>query len=266
MSAFSLRGDGRVALVTGGGAGLGRAVAEVFGEAGYRLLLVDVDREAGAAAAAGLTAAGWPARFVAADVADGPAVCAAIEAARDEWGRLDFVLNNAGISGRLAAIENLDEDDLERVLAVNLKGPFLVCKHAVPALRASGGGVIVNVASITGETGAACFSPYAASKAGLVALTRSLARRVGRYNVRVNCLAPGSIDGTGLMRSCHAEQGTTPEQLKGQTLGMLRRIPLGRLAQPRDVAHVALFLASPWAAHVHGAVVTVDGGERLGFQ
>ena len=266
MSGFDLSGRGKVALITGGASGLGRSVAEVFAAAGYRLVLLDSDAAAGKSAAAELTSAGHEARFVAADVADGEQVEGAIRTALEQWQRLDFVLNNAGVSGRMAGIEKLDETDFERVMAVNLKGPFLVCKHAVRAQRRAGGGSIVNIGSITGSTGAAGFAPYAASKAGLVALTRSMARRVGRYNIRVNCLRAGSIAGTGLMDGVYRQLELTPEQRLRQTYGMMRSIPLARLASPRDIAHFALFLASPLAAHIHGAVLTIDGGESLKYQ
>ncbi len=266
MSDFDLSGPGKVALITGGASGLGRSVADVFAAAGYRLLLVDTDAGAGEAVVSELSSTGHEAHFVCADVADEKQVEGAVGAALEQWNRLDFVLNNAGVSGRMAGIEDLDETDLERVLAVNLKGPFLVCKHAVKAQRQAGGGSIVNVGSITGSTGAAGFAPYAASKAGLAALTRSMARRVGRYGIRVNCLRAGSIAGTDLMSDVYSRQGLTPEQRTRQTVGMIRNIPLARLASPKDIAHFALFLASPLAAHIHGAVLTIDGGEILKYQ
>jgi len=262
MSAFDLSGQGRVALITGGARGLGRAVAEVFAEAGYRVALADVDVEAGRAAAAELTARGSEALFVATDVADSGQAAAAVAAAVERWDRLDFVLNNAAVAGRAAAIAELDEADLERVLAVNLRGPFNVCKHAVRAQREHGGGSILNVSSITAEAGSPTFAAYAASKAGVVALTRSIARHVGRFNIRVNCLRSGSIQGTGVMRE--ERRSWDADQERRHALAMIKKIPLGRRAQPRDVAHFALFLASPLAAHVHGAVLTIDGGESLG--
>jgi NAD(P)-dependent dehydrogenase (short-subunit alcohol dehydrogenase family) len=262
---FDLRGDGRVALVTGGALGLGREVAAVMGAAGYRIALLDVDAAAGRACEAELAAAGVAARFFLADVADPGQVATAVAAALAHWGRLDFVLNNAGIVGRQAKIEDLDEADLARVLAVDLNGPFFVCKHAVRAMRGGGGGSILNVSSIAACTGSAYFPAYSAAKAGVVALTRSMARHTGRYRIRVNCLAPGSIEGTGLMRSGLGRERTAGER-RERAIGLLQQVPLGRAARPRDVAYLALFLASPLAAHVHGAVLTIDGGESLGCQ
>ncbi len=261
---LDLGGHGRVALITGGAGGIGRVVAETFAAAGYGVLIVDLDPATGAAAATALAQYRPGAAFVAADVAVPEQAAHAVEAAFAHFDRLDLVFNGAGISGRGAPIEELDLDNLDRVIAVNLKGSFHVCQHAVAALRRSGGGVILNVASITADAGSADYAPYAASKAGVIALTRSLARRVGRYNIRVNCIRPGSIEGTGLMRQEWA--GHDPETRQRQNLAKLHHIPLGRAGQPQDVAWLALFLASPHARHIHGATLTIDGGESLGYQ
>jgi NAD(P)-dependent dehydrogenase (short-subunit alcohol dehydrogenase family) len=252
-------------LITGGALGLGKAVCEVMGAAGYRIVLLDVDPAAGESSAAELASAGVDVRFFVADVAEPAQVEAAVAAALAHWGRLDFVLNNAGILGRGGRIEDLEEGDLARVLEVDLTGPFHVCKYAVRAMKAAGGGSILNVSSITARTGSAYYPAYSAAKAGVIALTQSLARGTGRQNVRVNCLAPGSIAGTGLMSAGRGRELTAAEQ-RDLALGLMQQIPLGRPARPRDIAHLALFLASPLAAHIHGAVLTIDGGESLGNQ
>ncbi len=179
-------------------------------------------------------------------------------------GGLDFVLNNAGIVGQGATIEDLDEADLARVLDVDLRGPFHMCKAAVRAMKGRGGSIL-NVASITACTGSAYYPAYSAAKAGVIALTRSIARRTGRMNIRVNCLNPGSIADTGLMRAGRGGRELTPEEKREETIGLMKKIPLARPARPRDIAHFALFLASPLAAHIHGAVLTIDGGESLGY-
>lgn len=263
MSSFDLSGRGKVALITGGAGGLGRATAEVFGEAGYRVALADIDAEAGRAAEAALGGQGVEAFFVETDVADNRQAAAAVAAVAERWGGLDFVLNNAGIVGLGKPIEEFDEADLDRVLAVNLKGPFNICQHAVGVQRRRGGGSILNVSSISAEAGSPFYAAYAASKAGVVALTRSLARVVGRFNIRVNCLRPGSIQGTELMGA--ERRAWDADRERQHALAMMRRIPLGRRAVPRDVAQLALFLASPLASHIHGAVLTIDGGESLGY-
>ena len=263
MSGYALDSPGAVALITGAASGIGRSVAEVFGEAGYRLVLADVDGEAGERTAAELAAQGIEVEPVACDVADERQVAASVQAALSRWGRLDFLLNNAGIVGRGAGIEDLDLEDLERVLAVDLKAVFYTCKHAVAAMRTRGGGAILNIASITAETGSAYYTAYGAAKAGVIAVTRGLARHIGRFNIRINCLSPGSIGGTGLMRG--QDEGD-PETRARNRMALMQKIPLGRTGRPRDVAHLALFLASPLAAHIHGAVLTIDGGESLGYQ
>jgi 3-oxoacyl-[acyl-carrier protein] reductase len=263
MSRFDLRSDGAVALITGGASGIGRGVAEVFAEAGWRLVLVDIDVDAGERTVAELGSRGHEIEFLPCDVADESQVAAAIQAAADRWQRLDFLLNNAGIVGRQTTIENLEDAELDRVLAIDLKSVFYTCKHVIPRMREGGGGSILNVGSMTAEMGSAYYTAYSAAKAGIVALTRSLARQIGRFNIRINCLSPGSIAGTGLMQEHYDRH---PEARARERLGLLQKVPIGRPGTPRDVALLALFLASPLAAHVHGAVLILDGGESLGFQ
>lgn len=264
MSRFDLQAaEGAVALITGGASGIGRGVAEVFGEAGWRLVLADVDVGAGELTAAELRGRGIEVEFLPCDVADESQVAATVQAAADRWQRIDFLLNNAGIVGRQTAIENLDPADLDRVLAVDLKSVFYTCKQVIPRMRERGGGSILNVASVTAETGSAYYTAYGAAKAGVIALTRGLARQIGRFNIRINCVSPGSIAGTGLMQERY---DLHPEARAQERLGLLQKIPMGRPGIPRDVALLALFLASPLAAHVHGAVLTLDGGESLGLQ
>ena len=259
---LDLRGDGRVALITGAASGLGRAAAELFTEAGYRLALLDNDQPGGEALAETLRQRGGQALFFAADVADPAQVETAFEGAVAAWGGLDFVLHSAGILGPEALVDNAGDGDLARVVDVNLKGTLYVCKHAVRSLKRRGGGAIATVASIATEVGSPAYPAYCASKGGVVALTRSVARNCGRFNVRINCLCPGSILGTNLASSVNGRP-LTPEERQRLALGLMHKIPLGRAAQPRDVAELALFLASPLARHIHGAILTIDGGESL---
>ena len=261
MNDFNLRGDGRTVLITGAASGIGRALAEAFGQAGYRLLLADLDRERGAAFADELTSAGREVEMVAADVTDEAQVAELVRRGVERWEKIDVAINNAGIVGRGGRIDDLDADDLEQVLAVNLKGAFYVAKHVVPGMRGDGG-VILAVTSITARLGTAYFAPYAAAKAGLVAMMQGLARNLGRSQIRFNCLELGSIAGTELMAEHRLED---PLARRKEELGMRRQIPMGRPGRPRDVAHLALCLASPLASHIHGAVLTLDGGEALGF-
>jgi len=263
VSGFDLRQEGAVAVITGGASGIGRGVAEVFGAAGYRLVLADIDASAGRQTADELASLGCEVELIPCDVADASQVAAMIQTAARRWQRIDFLFNNAGVVGRQTSIDHLEQEDLDRILAVDLKSVFYTCKQAVPLMRQSGGGSILNMASITADTGSAYYTAYSAAKAGVIALTRSLARQVGRFNIRINCLSPGSIGGTGLMQEYYVDH---PEKQTQDRLSLVKKIPLGRAGKPRDVAHLALFLASPLAAHIHGAIVTIDGGESLGAQ
>lgn len=259
-----LRTDHPVALITGAASGIGRATADVFAAAGYRVLIVDIDEGAGLEVTQALQSAGASADFVLADVGDAAQVARAVARAAERWGRLDFVFNNAGIVGRRSPIEQLDEADLDRVIAVNLKAPFYFCKHAFPLLACAGGGSVLNISSITAQKGSPHYAAYSATKAGVVALTRSLARSSGRRNIRVNCIVAGSVGGTSLMRGEDAGASRSPADERARTVAMIKGIPLGRPAAARDVAHLALFLASPMARHIHGATLTIDGGELRG--
>ena len=260
-----LRGDGRVALVTGAAAGLGRGVAAAFATAGYRLALVDFDEPEVRAAAAELCAAGADARAYVADVAAGDQVAAVFDRIAGDFARLDFVFHSAGILGPEAKIEDADDAAVARVFDVDLKGAFYVLKYAVRTLKRFGGGAVVTVGSIAAEHGSTFYPAYCAAKAGLTGLVRSVARSAGRANVRVNCLSPGSILGTRLSDPVRGRPAT-PQERQRLATALMHKIPVGRAARADDVAQVALFLASPAAHHVHGVVLTVDGGECLGYE
>ena len=257
--------EGRV-LITGAAVGLGRGFAEVFGEAGYRVALVDRNLEAAQKTADELKESGIEALALEADVTRSEDVARVFEEVGEQWSGIDVVINNAGILGPAKAIEDLSDEDLDQVLDVDLKGPFLVCREAVKVMRAGGkGGSILNISSITADTGAAVYPAYSAAKAGVIGLTRSMARRCGRYGIRVNCLRPGSILGTRFLETSRGSDLNLQERLKLK-MGLMQKIPIGRAAESRDIANFALFLASPLAKHIHGAILTVDGGEALGSQ
>jgi 3-oxoacyl-[acyl-carrier protein] reductase len=241
---------GRVAIVTGAASGIGRATAERFAAEGGAVVVGDVQAEAGERVVAGIRAAGGRAEFVATDVTRDDDVRALVEAAPARFGALDVLVNNAGI-GRFVAFEQLEPADWDRIFAVNLRAAFLACRFAVPHLRRSGRGAIVNLSSQSGLQGQAMNEAYCASKAGVILFTRSLARELAPDGIRVNCVCPGGTD-TPLLRS-FSRSITSAESAPA-------RPPLGRFARPEEIASAILFLASDDASYVTGVALPVDGG------
>ena len=248
---------GRVVLVTGAASGIGRAIALAAAQAGARVVVADLQPE-GEATARAILEAGGEAVFVPCDVADAQAVEHLVAAAVQQFGQLDVLVNNAGISGGAQLAHELEVDTWDRVIAVNLRGPFLCARAALPHLIAAQG-AIVNVASTYGLIGAPLAAAYCASKGGLINLTRQLAVDYGPQQVRVNAVCPGYINTD--MGGARARLG-----LEGQAAAQARREanatrqPLGRQAQAEEVARVVVFLASGAASFMTGSVVTVDGG------
>lgn len=244
---------GRVALVTGGASGIGREAAVLFAREGARVLVADLDAEGGEATVAGVAAAGGEACFVRTDVARAADMQAAVAAAEEAFGALHVLFNNAGIfpDGDGLPVET-DEDVWDQVMAVNLKGVFLGCKHGIPALLRAGGGSIVNTASFVAVMGAATSQiAYTASKGGVLAMTREIAIAYARQGIRANALCPGPV-ATPLLEQLLADPAARARRLV--------HVPMGRLAEAGEVARAALFLASDDAAYVNGATFLVDGG------
>jgi 3-oxoacyl-[acyl-carrier protein] reductase len=242
---------GKVALVTGGSRGIGRAIAVALGRRGARVIINYASRaDAAREAAAAVEAAGGQAAIAAFDVADAAAVTDAIKAIGKDHGGLDILVNNAGVAINGLVLRFSDEQ-WQRTLAVNLGGAFHCIRAAASLLlRARAAGRIINLTSVVGESGNAGQVAYAASKAGLIGLTMSTARELASRGVTCNAIAPGYI-----------ETDMTTEHLpEAQRARLLEQIPLGKIGRPEDVADAAAFLAGPEAAYITGQVLRVNGG------
>jgi len=237
---------GRVALVTGAARGIGAATARAFAGAGARVALLDREAAELEGVAADTGGMAHPA-----DVTDDAAVRRAVAAVVSRWGRLDVLVNNAGIV-RDAALADVKDDDWSATLDVNLRGTMLCTRAAVPHMKAAGFGRILSATSIVAQTGNYGQTAYVASKAGIIGLTRTWARELGPKGITANAVAPGFID-TGMVKSVPAKVMTE----------LLARTPAGRMGRPDEVASVYLFLASELASFINGAVVGVDGGLLL---
>ncbi len=249
--------SGKVCIVTGSAGGIGRAIALGMGAAGARVIVSDVQVERGDVTAAEIVAAGGESAFVPCDVSDPIQVSRLVEKTLQRFGRLDVLVNNAGISGGSALIHELELEAWDRVIAVNLRGPFLCAKHALPHLMP--GGVIVNIASTYGLIGAPLAGAYCASKAGVVNLTRQLAVDYGPHGVRINAICPGYVDTDmgGHRASLPPAQSAAANARREANAA---RQPIGRQAQAQEIARVAVFLASEESSFMTGSIVTVDGG------
>jgi 3-oxoacyl-[acyl-carrier protein] reductase len=248
----------RVTLITGGAAGIGKATAKRFLEEGARVAICDVDQKAGEDTVKEL---GSGSDFRKVDVTDRESVQTWVDDVLARRGRVDVLINNAGIlrDSLLVKMKNGDlvkqmsEADFDLVIAVNLKGVYNCTQAVVPAMIRQGGGVILNASSIVGIDGNMGQTNYIATKAGIIGMTRVWSRELGRYNIRVNAVAPG-FTATDII-------GSMPEKI---IRGMEARTPLGRLGQPIDIANAYLFLASDEASFISGTVLRVDGGIVVG--
>ena len=243
----------RVAIVTGGAQGIGLGIARVLRECGARVVVNDVVEERAREAAASL---GGDTLALCADVSDERAAEALVEEACRVLGGIDVLVNNAGIGGQLGKTVNQKTDVWQRVLDVDLRGPYVMAKSVGRRMCEAGRGSIVNVASIAGLVATAADVDYGVAKAGLIHMTKALALDFARFGVRVNCVAPGFIE-TPLATSLLSARRQAPED-------MAARIPIGRIGQPDDIARVVAFLVSDLASYVTGACVPVDGGVSAG--
>jgi 2-dehydro-3-deoxy-L-rhamnonate dehydrogenase (NAD+) len=242
-------GAGQVAIVTGGARGIGAATATLLAQRGYLVVIADIDAAVANEAAQAISAAGQRAAAVQVDVGNRGSVEAMIQTVIDTHGQIDVLINNAGIAGNAAPITDVTDDDWEMMLRVDLTSVFLCCRAVMPHMLSRQKGTIVNVASIAGKEGNPRMVPYSSAKAGVIGLTKALAKEVATAGVRVNAVAPAVIE-TAILKTL------TPAQVDY----MKSRIPMGRFGLPEEAAHVIAFLASPDSSFVTGQCYDVSGG------
>ncbi len=245
-----MRLAGKVAIISGGARGMGAVEAQLFAQEGAKVAVADIREEAGQTLAAEIRAQGGDAMFVPLDVTSEAQWESAVDAVMTAYGRLDILVNNAGIYQR-ANVEQTTDDDWDRMLGINGRGVFLGTKAAIPAMRASGGGSIVNISSVAGIIGSAMSTAYNASKGAVRLLTKSTAVQYAADNIRINSVHPGPIE-TDMLDLVFPEEGMREQRTVN--------IPMGRMGMPDDVAKGVLFLASDEASYMTGSELVIDGG------
>jgi NAD(P)-dependent dehydrogenase (short-subunit alcohol dehydrogenase family) len=253
-----MRLSDRVALITGGASGIGRATALCFAREGAAIAVVDLDEVGGEAAVREIVDEGGRAIFVRCDVSGAAECRRAVEQTVDQLGGLDILFNNAGIIRRTTVIDTTEEA-WDRVMAVNVKSVFLLSKYAIPVMVRAGGGVIINMGSGWGLNGGRRAVSYCASKAAVVNMTRAMALDHGEQNIRVNCVCPGDTD-TAMLRDEARQLGALDMDFLAEAADR----PLQRVGRPEDIAQAALYLASDASAFVTGTALVVDGGGMAG--
>jgi NAD(P)-dependent dehydrogenase (short-subunit alcohol dehydrogenase family) len=242
----------KVALISGAGSGMGKSAALIFASEGAKVAAADISEELVKETAAEIVKKGGQAIAIRADVSKSEDVKRMVDETVTKFGGLNIVYNNAGIEGESNFVSNMTEEQFDRVIAINLRGVFLGMKYALPHLIKAGGGSIINQASIAGLVAVRGGAAYSAAKAGVIALTRVAALEYGRYNIRVNSICPGAIETPMAQR---IRKGAPPNPKAIQRISVL-----GRMAEPEEIAKVALFLASDDSSFATGAPFIIDGG------
>ena len=248
---------GKVALITGGGGGIGRATALGFAQRGAKVMVVDHDEAQGNASAGIVTQQGGEAKFIHADVTKSASVQDYVKACLDTYGRIDCFFNNAGIEGKVVPTQDYDEDVFDQVIAVNLKGVFLGLRHVLPVMLKQGSGTIVNTASVAGLFGGPGMPAYVASKHGVLGLTKVASSDVAAHGIRVNAVCPGPVE-TRMMRSLESQRNPGDPELVHKAYSAT--MPTGRYTLPEEVACVVLYLCSDISGNVTGTHIVIDGG------
>src|SRR5436190_13977950 len=252
--------DGQTAVVTGAAQGLGLGIAETLGRRGAAVILADVQLAKASAAAATLSQQGLTASAVELNIADSGSVTRCFQKIAEERGRLDVLVNNAGVGQNVAPVVELSDDEWQRVLGITLTGTFYCCRAAGRIMEKQGSGSIVNIASINGQNPAALVAAYNVAKAGVISLTRTLALELAAYGVRVNAVSPGPVY-TEFNKTVMAQRCRTLRLSEEQMVERVRAsIPLGRWGEARDIAGAVAFLCGPDAAWITGEVLRVSGG------
>jgi len=239
----------RVAVITGGARGIGYATADVLARDGHAVVIADIDRGAGEDAAERLRAAGRSALSVPTDVADRASVEAMVRTLLERLGRIDVLVNNAGIAGRVAPLHEVTEQEWDTLIGIDLKSVYLCCRAVLPHMLERQRGAIINVASVAGKEGNPNMVPYSTAKAGIIGLTKAVAKEVAQRGVRVNAVAPATAE-TDILKTL------SPEAIDY----MKSRIPMGRFCRVEEIAEVIAFLASDKASFVTGQTYDVSGG------
>lgn len=248
--------EGKAGLVTAAGSGIGRGSAVSLAKAGAKVMVSDINEDAGKETVKIITDNGGEARFFKCDVSDEGQVKALVDETVSAFGKLDFAHNNAGISAGQKKIGELDSSDWDKTLKINLYGTFYCIKHEVNAMIKTGGGAIVNSASGAGLEGSPNMTPYTASKHGIVGLTKSVSLEYGKQGIRINSIAPGAT----ITPAIESWAKKSPEQYKG----VLNKLPSGEMATPEDQGNAVAFLCSDLAKQINGVTIPVDGGYVAG--